>query len=261
MPETYATYNDVVSYIKNGVSPVVSFYSGVKNINQKEISDTEFQFLYSDITIDDSFSGEILYRIRFTSTTEFKVFADIADVGDNLFIGDGDIATDFDHTNFISIPSGTFGGIITTGDILRFTIYRSISKNQVISIITDSEIETDQIIRSAKTINDLTMAETELLYETATPIPNAVKQATVLLAVARVYSLRILPASQQATDGEDTYQHRLRQQAKNKLIAFAEQFRTNSSYVLNNDELFIDSDVRLGEIAAINDAFRSNIVT
>lgn len=259
MPETYATYEDVVSYIKNGVAPIVSFYSGVKNINTKEVVDDEFEFIYSNISIDDSFSGEIVYRIRFISTTEFKVFADIDEIGTNLFIGNGDIATDFTHTGFVSIPDGTFGGTITPSDVLRFSVYRSISRNQVISIISDSEIESDQIIRSTKSIPDLSMSESELLYEAATPIPNAVKQATVLLAVARIYSLRILPASQQATDGEDTYQHRLRQQAKNKLIAFAEQFRTNNSYVKDNDDLFAEDDLRLSDIAATNDAFRSNI--
>lgn len=218
LPNTYTTPLHVKNFVYNNNSKSFNVFAKIRRIVMSSVEDSGFIFSRNLVVVDSAFSGDVDIEVRFTSATAFEVRLSDGDEFKSLLIGSGVISSDFVVTDVCTLGAGTFGGVINTGDVMSFGITRSLSEDQLASIIYNAEVEVDSFARS-----------TGLIYEPLGstkafgPIPEQVPPEITLAATKWAVSLMIQHGMLQITatsNPEISHYEALRNSARKNITQY-----------------------------------------
>jgi len=188
----YITASDIEAYIKSYLTTAFTFNDPIREINVSRVQDTTFLFSFELVTLSDQVSSKHSFVIKFDTITTYQVYHSKSGFFNNVYRGTGDIAVDFTLTNVLTIPAGTFGGVITVDDIVQFDIVRDVSLSVLDRVIEDAEAAIDSYGMDLGTI--LYQDENLPLFGAIlAAVPADVKLATMQYTVSFLIERKLLP--------------------------------------------------------------------
>lgn len=186
----YTTLEEVKRRIKTARSDRVRF-SDVGAIISVEIVDATnrpnitpgIQFNHRDVVFDTAFDRERFYTINMTSATDFEVWESNPNTrSQTLFVGTGDVATDFEVIDEFTIPAGTISGPFTAGMSIKLSLSAHLSDESAEIYIEDAEVMVDSYLKSREIYADYGLGNVSN-FET----PDELRVAATLLACYDIY--------------------------------------------------------------------------
>jgi len=207
----YSTPQQIQDYVFTELSNTFSVFSAVRKINLKTASPL-VMFTKEAVLISSSFRGSLEIGIEFTTPLDYNVFKSEDDVSRNLFVGSGNVSTNFVDPDF-TIQAGTIAGATSTGDKISFLIRRDISEDNLVTIIQDADTEIDSYAYSLRKISVSSLIGP--VFGTIPNVPRDIQLASVMWTVAFMIERRRI---QQVNEvGDNPYHVILKNSARKKI--------------------------------------------